>query len=180
MRLPALLLVVWLAFMCPIALAEDNYPLDGHNWMVEEVRISEDHWISREEWVFENEADGTHTIDVVKVCRTSDAPIILEVGVAVTMDARQFTVLTSEDADSVSGKHGYCSVSVRRGTYEYKVSKDGNTVTVRTPDKTIHKWTRHEPQPEYYDESQPPVGTPTPIACPAKPTESTPGSTENQ
>jgi hypothetical protein len=169
MKLTVPALAAYLAFSCPAASSQGEISLTAHNWMVDEIRTSEDHWTSREEWSFDDMADGTFLIDAIKVCRTSNNPIIVEVVVRAQIDAHRITILISEDHDSNLGMHSHCSVSVRRGTYDYKISRDGNSVRVRDS-KGVREWTRYDPRTDYYDEVDQSVakGTTPPPASPLK------------
>jgi len=116
--------------------------LYGH-WLGMEARESEDHWIVRDLYDIGRTIQGDG-IAVTRICRTpEDHEISVSVPVSAKIEQDTFTILFSED-ESKAESGTPCKISIRAGTYHYRLSDDGRTVTV-TIGVLSQRWDRYEP-----------------------------------
>jgi hypothetical protein len=121
------------------------------NWLVAENRPTADHWISRDNYEFRKLPAAT-VIHAVRQCRvrseatrdvqySADDDMIAETLVPVLVDPDKFVILASNDNTEKRGPDS-CTISVKAGTYRYKVSSDGQSMSVREGELT-ELWIRY-------------------------------------
>ena len=113
-----------------------------------ETRESEDHWITRDLYDIGQNTDGD-VIGASRICRTpGEQAVSVSVSVNAKIELDTFTILFSEDVSKT--EYGTtCKISVRAGTYHFRLSEDGQALSVTTG-PLVQRWRRYDPPSAYW------------------------------
>jgi hypothetical protein len=136
------LFLLLLLFVVPSPLSsQDSKPSLYGIWLVHEVRVSEDHWLTREYLIFRN-GSGPDYIDALTECRTQGGVVRVDVTSRAKIKDREFVVFNSEDESET--RYGVtCSAHLHRLTARYELSEDGESVSINDG-KQVQQGQRHD------------------------------------
>jgi hypothetical protein len=115
-----------------------------YDWVTSEVRLSPHHWTEREHYSFAVGPSGD-MISASRICRlpTDDSTITgVELDSRVELTSGTFTIVQTDDWTRTEAGVT-CSEQIVAGKYYYKISDDGESMTVtRGSESQVQVWRR--------------------------------------